>query len=279
MCEPFAPYRKGTDLFPKCKPRFPNGGKVFSPTANPTALKLEKPLGRLGLSIEGHILRKDRKKKKKTVSAVSGKGGKVPLSKRVPLPRPFGPYFPLEAKNIDKVVAFDNVLTPAECDYLRTMVEKFMKSSTEAFGLTYIQKESNPWTIHLEKRLAALLQTHPGKLETIQLHRYKRGHEVSPSLDTLSEDDKGSAGQRTSTFIVFLNDLPELEEGGRIVFPSLKAGIRPKQGTAIGRNNVHPKTKRVDETMVHGEETLYLKRSTKYLLVVRSRERAYEPDE
>lgn len=198
----------------------------------------------------------------------------VPLSKKVPTKRPQGPYFPIQ--KTEKVIAFDEVLSDAECAFLIQATDKALTPDASE-GIVHIKKESTPWVNFLEKRLATILQTHPGKLETLQLHRYKRGSDVThPHLDVIDKDDP--AGQRMSTLIVFLNDLPELEEGGRTIFSRLNGGLRPKKGTAIGWNNVDLKTKVPDEDVVHTGEPLYLKKSTKYILIGWSRQRAYEDD-
>lgn len=198
----------------------------------------------------------------------------VPLSKKVPLRPPQGPYFPI--KRTEKVIAFDEVLTDAECEFLIQATDKVLTPDASE-GIVHIKKESTPWVNFLEKRLATILQTHPGKMETLQLHRYKKESNVThPHLDVIDKDDP--AGQRMSTLIVFLNDLPELEEGGRTIFSRLNGGLRPKKGTAIGWNNVALNTKVPDEDVVHTGEPLYLKKSTKYILIGWSRQRAYEDD-
>lgn len=241
----------------------------------------------------------------------------VPMSKRVPPPVPQGPYFPLRN---DKVVAFDDVVSPAECEFLKGVVEASVPKGTEQGVETRtssspskpqahqqahppphrwavrLGKECTPWVRSLEHRLAAILQTHPGKLEPLQVHVYRRrparssaGDDVHgedlPHLDVLGlaegadpDSPDVAAGQRVSTLVVFLNDLPELEEGGRAIFSKLNGGLRPKQGTAIGWNNVDPRTKRVDPEVAHTGEPLHLRKSAKYILMAYSRERAYETD-
>lgn len=198
----------------------------------------------------------------------------IPLSKKAPLKAPEGPYFPIQ--KTEKVIAFDEVLSDAECAFLIQATDKVL-SLSDVQGIVHIKKESTPWVKFLEKRFATILQTHPGKLETIQLHRYKKGSDVTmPHLDVI--DDEDPAGQRMSTLIVFLNDLPDLEEGGRTIFSRLNGGLRPKKGTAIAWNNVDLETKSPDEDVAHAGEPLYLKKSTKYILIAWSRQRAYEDD-
>ena len=191
-----------------------------------------------------------------------------PSAKAAPVLVPHGPYFPLEAKNIDKVVAFDDVVTPSESAYLKALLEK---------GVTKVSlaKGSTPWLRMLEGRIAKLLQRPTETLEPLEVHLQLPGDEVSPHIDVL-EDGGGRQGQRLSTMIVFLNALPPLEEGGRTIFNKLDAGFKPAQGTAIAWNNVvvtNGVAGETDHEMWHMSQALRLDGSSKYTLVAYSRER------
>lgn len=197
-----------------------------------------------------------------------------PLAKASPLPIPYGPYFPLEAKTIDKVVAFDDVFSESEMVYLRSLLSGNIKHAR-------LPKAGNPWIQSLETRIAKLLQKSPALLEPLRLVRQDPGDESSPHIDAL-DDGGGRQGQRLSTLHIFLNSLPPLEEGGRTIFNKLDAGLKPKAGTAIGWNNVLLGDKSngdgiehaIDHDMWHMSQALTLDKDAKYTLVAYSRERA-----
>ncbi len=190
-----------------------------------------------------------------------------PAAKATPVPVPYGPYFPLEAKGIDKVVAFDDVLSESEMAYLRALMGSTKRG---------VLKGSNPWLKSLQSRIAKLLQKDPSSLEALRLIKQDAKDEVSPHIDVL-EDGGGRRGQRLSTLQVFLNVLPPLEDGGRIIFNKLDAALKPKAGTAIAWNNVllgGSSSGSTDHEMWHMSQALTLGGSTKYILVAYSRERA-----
>jgi len=191
-----------------------------------------------------------------------------PIARESPLPIPYGPYFPLDAKGIDKVVAFDDVLSESEMVYLRSLLKEGVKKGRLAKG-------ANPWIKALEERIAKLLQKSPQLLEPLRLIRQDPGDESSPHIDAL-EDGGGKQGQRLSTLHIFLNSLPPLEEGGRTIFNKLDAGLKPKAGTAIGWNNVvvaGGAANQIDHEMWHMSQALTLDNDAKYTLVAYSRER------
>lgn len=219
-----------------------------------------------------------------------------PSAKGGPLPLPYGPYFPLEARGIDKVVAFDDVLGEAEMAYLRALMEE----GPEEEGV--FEKGANPWLKSLEIRLAKLLQKDPASLEALRIYRHgpkdrqdgpkdkkdgpkdkkdgakhqpETSNQTSPHIDVL-EDGGGRQGQRLSTMHIFLNSLPPLEDGGRTIFNKLDAAVKPKAGTAIGWNNVlmeGGQARGTDHEMWHMSQALTLDKSALYTLVVYSRER------
>jgi hypothetical protein len=197
--------------------------------------------------------------------------GDFPAAKSSPVPLAYGPYFPLESKGIDKVVAFDDVLGDSEMAYIRALAGGPNKR-------VVLRKSANDWVKALEGRLATLLQKDPASLEPLRVCRQDPADEVSPHIDVL-EDGGGRQGQRLSTLHVFLNTLPPLEDGGRTIFNTLDAGLKPKAGTAIGWNNVlldgngRGQRDQIDHEMWHMSQALTLEKSAKYTLVVYSRER------
>ncbi len=207
-----------------------------------------------------------------------------PQSKMIRTLGVIGPYFPLEHIRNDKIVAFDRVLTPAETQYLIVKGSPFLGSSllegggenkeNRSSSSAFIPKGATPWIKHLEQRFAAILQTKPENLEPIQFCRYTHGQKFEPHLDSLKK--VGPPGQRMSTLLVYLNDLPPEEKGGRTIFDKFNAAIKPQQGTALAWNNVNPKTGRIDRDMWHEGEVLSYRGSEKFILNVWSRKRSFQ---
>ncbi len=93
--------------------------------------------------------------------------------------------------------------------------------------------------------------------EPAQVVRYKTGQEFKPHLDALDpktpegqrEIAKGG-GQRTATFLVYLNDVPH-GAGGETVFPPLGLRVQPEAGAAIYWLH-HRRDGRLDDRVLHG---------------------------
>lgn len=199
-----------------------------------------------------------------------------PESKLIPPIKPYGPYFPLENMDIDKIVAFDDVLNETETMYLIDVMSDYCETfdataNTEPARVTL---NKTPWVCAIERRIAKLMQVDPKKLEPIELCRKRYGDKTNPHTDIL-EDGGGAAGQRLSTMVVFLNNLPPLEDGGRIIFNRINVGLYPKAGTGIAWNNVDIDTLETDHDMWHTHQPIHMENSIKYILVAYSREREY----
>lgn len=91
-----------------------------------------------------------------------------------------------------------------------------------------------------ERLLAAFTGIDPAHGETLQGQRYCVGQEFKQHTDWFNPDgadwDKycSVAGQRTWTFMVYLNDV---EAGGATRFKSIGKKIEPQQGKLVGWNN------------------------------------------
>lgn len=190
---------------------------------------------------------------------------------------PSDPYAPSASETL---VAFDNVLSTAECDYLilqsqekfvSSKLENGRNSSARTSESTFLKKSGNAWIQSLEQRFATLLQTKPENLEPIQICRYQQGQFYKPHFDA------DASNKRLSTLLIYLNDLPPDESGGRTIFPKLGAAIRPKKGTGIAWDNLDPDTFVPDEDTLHAGETITQKHSIKYILNVWSLVDPYNP--
>lgn len=208
----------------------------------------------------------------------------VPLSRSSPALHVKGPLFPLGKPPL---ITFESVLTDAECGYLAARVEAAHPGHSKAspsFCTTLVGKESTHWVTALEARFGTILQTHPGKLETMSVLTFRQGHSTGPHRLTILGDNEAAAhpaGQRTSTLVVFLSALHDLEDGGRLEFPDLNTAIRPQQGSVVAWNTRRPPecsqaSPQPDTTVKHAVGAMYLKRSVQHVLVVHARERAFE---
>ncbi len=193
-------------------------------------------------------------------------------------PQAQGPYFP---GNDETLVAFDNMLSKAECDYLIFKAQDKFKPSTVGKGKkdvvrtsesAYIKKAGNAWIQSLEQRVAEVLQTKPEHLEPLQVCRYQQGQFYKPHMDSDGNN------RRLSTLLVYLNELPPEETGGRTIFPKLGAAIKPKKGTGIAWNNLDPDTFIPNGDTVHAGETITKSHSVKYILNVWSLIGPYNPN-
>lgn len=194
-------------------------------------------------------------------------------------PAPRGPYFPAKGETL---IAFDNILSKAECDYLIFKAQGKFKPSTVGKGVdggtlrtsesAYLKKSGNAWIQSLEQRFADVLQTKVEHLEPLQVCRYQQGQYYKPHMDS---DHKN---RRLSTLLVYLNELPPEETGGRTIFLKLGAAIKPKKGTGVAWNNLDPETFIPDENTVHAGEAITKSHSVKYILNVWSLIGPYNPN-
>jgi prolyl 4-hydroxylase len=88
----------------------------------------------------------------------------------------------------------------------------------------------------LEQRIAALMNCPVENGEGLQVLRYGAGGHTAPHFDFLipsnatNSDSIARSGQRLSTLIVYLNDVPQ---GGETVFPAVGLSVTPRRGNAL----------------------------------------------
>lgn len=91
----------------------------------------------------------------------------------------------------------------------------------------------------IDRRICNVLGIHHKFSEVIQGQFYEIGEEFKSHTDFFEKDQMqeygGDRGQRTYTFMVYLNDV---EEGGETEFLELKHTFKPKNGSAIAWNNL-----------------------------------------
>ena len=144
-----------------------------------------------------------------------------------------------------------NFLNSEECDQVIKLIkEKLRPSAIAADGeLDESYRTSrtcdlgaltDPLIADIDRRICALLGIHSSYSEITQGQYYKIGEEFKAHTDFFEgselEKQTKKQGQRTFTFMVYLNDV---ESGGETEFIRLKQKIKPKKGTAIIWNSLN----------------------------------------
>jgi prolyl 4-hydroxylase len=160
----------------------------------------------------------------------------------------------LQAKNLE-IFRVDGFLTAQECaDIVATInASELTESSTynvsnpterivnaDRTSKTCYFGGSNPLIVDVESRICKMMGINNRHAEQIQGQKYAVGQEFRFHTDyfdpELLKKDASINGQRTWTFMIYLNDV---EEGGYTSFPRAYCSCAPKTGTAIAWNNLH----------------------------------------
>ncbi len=142
-----------------------------------------------------------------------------------------------------------NVLDPRECAHLIELARPRLQASTVAAARNsnaivehrtsysmFFRPGETPFIAALDERISAIMNSPVDHGEGLQVIRYGVGAQVTPHFDFLlpshgdNEQSLRRSGQRTSTLIVYLNDV---ERGGETVFPETGLTVCALQGQAI----------------------------------------------
>lgn len=160
---------------------------------------------------------------------------------------------------------YDDFLSSQECDLLVQQINKQLRPSTITTGTDYagfrtsttcdLGHQSSALIERVDNKIAKTLGVRLSWSEVIQAQRYDAGQEFkahtdyftpdTPEFETYAKD----AGQRTWTFMVYLNDDVE---GGQTHFKEIEQTFSPKTGTAVIWNNLHADGTPNHFTMHHG---------------------------
>jgi len=127
----------------------------------------------------------------------------------------------------------------------------------------------------LEAKLFALNAIDPAHGEPVQGQRYAEGQEFKPHCDYFNpggqdwERYTSVAGQRTWTFMVYLN---EVEAGGGTRFKCIGKTFQPETGKLLCWNNRRPDGSVNPNTLHHG---MKVRRGTKYVITKWYREKVW----
>ncbi|MCB2059013.1 MAG: 2OG-Fe(II) oxygenase [Novosphingobium sp.] len=177
-----------------------------------------------------------------------------------------------------------NFLSEAECDALIERIEAKRRPSTlanfngdETFRTseTCDLDHADPIVVALDAKLAEVSGIAPVHGETIQGQRYEVGQEFKAHTDCFEPNGEdwekycSVAGQRTWTFMIYLNDVPA---GGATRFKEIDKIVRPERGKLLAWNNLNPDGTPNMATMHHA---MKVRKGLKYVVTRWYREKPW----
>ncbi|MXP32051.1 prolyl hydroxylase family protein [Parerythrobacter jejuensis] len=177
-----------------------------------------------------------------------------------------------------------NFLAPEHMSRIVEMIEAERRPSTLADenGDAYFRTSetcdlsaSDPAVQELETLLATLNGIDPAHGEPLQGQRYDIGQEFKPHCDYFNPDGQdwekycSVAGQRTWTFMIYLNDV---EAGGATRFKTIKKSFQPEAGKLVCWNNLRPDGQVNPNTLHHG---MKVRKGLKYVITKWYREKPW----
>jgi prolyl 4-hydroxylase len=175
-------------------------------------------------------------------------------------------------------------LSPVECAGLVERIEARRQPSTiaDANGDDYFRTSEtchfdhgDPLVRALDAKLAWISGIDPAHGEPLQGQRYAVGQEFKPHTDYFEPDGAdferycAISGQRTWTFMIFLNDVAA---GGGTRFVAINRTFMPERGTLLAWNNRSAGGEGNPLTMHHG---MPVRKGTKYVVTRWYRERPW----
>lgn len=132
-----------------------------------------------------------------------------------------------------------------------------------------------PAVQRLEAMLEALNGIDPAYGEPVQGQRYDVGQEFKPHCDYFNRGGQdwskycSVAGQRTWTFMVYLNDV---DAGGATRFKAVNKTFQPEAGKLVCWNNMRPDGRENPNTLHHG---MKVRKGLKYVITKWYREKEW----
>ena len=158
----------------------------------------------------------------------------------------------------------ESFLLPEECEELTEIIKRTLRPSTishdgtanAAFrtSRTCDLVGGEPAVRALDEKICGAMGIDPALAEPSQGQYYELTQEFKPHTDyfepyELERNSTPTLGQRTWTFMVYLNDV---ESGGETAFVNIGLAIPPKQGMAVLWNNLKPDGAPNYDTLHHG---------------------------
>jgi prolyl 4-hydroxylase len=148
------------------------------------------------------------------------------------------------------IALLESVLSAAECSELIELARPRLQRSTVVDPRTgtntvadyrnsvgmFFRLGENALIARLDERISALMNCPVENGEGLQVLRYEAGGHTAPHFDFLipssdtNSDSIARSGQRLSTLIVYLNDVPQ---GGETVFPAVGLSVTPRRGNGV----------------------------------------------
>lgn len=181
------------------------------------------------------------------------------------------------------IVVLDDLLSAEECDEMlrlaksrgvlrSTVVDPQTGAGTvddvrTSFG-TFFRRGESELIARIEQRLSEVMNVPLENGEGFQVLHYKSGGEYRPHFDYFPPSSPGNqghlanGGQRVSTMILYLNDVPE---GGETIFPQISLSVAPKKGAAVyfeycnSQGQVDPLTLHGGAPVLQGEKWIATK--------------------
>lgn len=164
-----------------------------------------------------------------------------------------------------QLYTIDDFLTPDECAKVIALTQAKLRPSEvshdngdKAFRTSmtcHLNDHEDPFVRYIDDKISRALGVRLAYSEAIQAQHYAIGQEFkahhdyfSPNMDVYQEFT-GEMGQRTWTFMIYLNDTPK---GGGTHFLYLDQIFYPKQGQAVIWNNLYPDGTPNRNTLHHG---------------------------
>ena len=163
----------------------------------------------------------------------------------------------LNAKNLE-IYRIDHFLSQSECAQIIATINASELTTSSTYNASKPTERivgsdrtsktcyfggSNALIAEVESRICKTLGINNRCAEQIQGQKYEVGQEFRFHTDyfdpELLKQDNSINGQRTWTFMVYLNTV---EEGGYTSFPLAFCSSAPKMGTALVWNNLHSST-------------------------------------
>ncbi|MFT7560019.1 MAG: prolyl 4-hydroxylase [Flavobacteriales bacterium] len=164
-----------------------------------------------------------------------------------------------------QLYTLDNFLTLAECEKMIAVINANLRPSTITSGRDSSNFRTSStcdmglcndrFVDKVDKQISRTLGLRLPWSETIQGQKYQVGQEFKAHTDFFEphtpEFEKFAAaeGQRTWTFMVYLNSTPK---GGATRFTALEKEFKPKPGQAVIWNSLLPSGEPNDNTIHHG---------------------------
>ena len=150
-----------------------------------------------------------------------------------------------------QLYTLDHFLSDEQCDALLGIIDTNLRPSTitvyiEGYRTSLtcdLSLMNHPLVNEIDQQISAAMGIRLSYSEGLQAQKYETGQEFKAHTDFFEPGTKeyaehaGGRGNRTWTFMIYLNDVPK---GGGTRFTKIDHLIFPKKGTAVIWNNLHP---------------------------------------